>query len=69
MSERIICQTVAELIAALSTLPPDTRVMCTEPPFDHIAVVPSGSGKVLLCTDGDRWRAFVAKHNSPVRAA
>jgi hypothetical protein len=45
-----ICRTVAELIEALKTLPPDAVPMAQEPPFTGVQVIPQDSGRVYLAS-------------------
>jgi hypothetical protein len=42
--DRIICRTAADLIEALSAMPPDTRLYTHEPPFTGVLVVPNPEG-------------------------
>jgi hypothetical protein len=46
--DEVVCNTVGELIAALSKIPPETIPIGIEPPFDGIKVVPQTNGKVLF---------------------
>jgi hypothetical protein len=45
----VVCNTVGELIEALSKLPPETVPIGIDPPFDGIKLVVQHNGKVLLC--------------------
>jgi hypothetical protein len=38
---RIVCRTAADLIEALSAMPPDTKLYTHEPPFTGVLLVPS----------------------------
>ena len=67
-----ICRTVADLIAELSKLPPDTVPLSHEPPFTGIKVVPQeGGGKVMLASlwNTDEGRAQRAAEKASMRAA
>ena len=45
----MICKTVAELIAELQKLPPETIPISIDPPFDGVKIVGQENGKVLFC--------------------
>ena len=45
----MVANTVAEWIAILSKLPPDTVPFTIDPPFDGVKVSVQGDGKILLC--------------------
>lgn len=40
--------TVSDLISALGKYDPDARVHSTEPPFDHVRIVPQGNGAIMI---------------------
>lgn len=65
----VLCETVGQLLAALAAFPEDATPMSIEPPFDGVAVLTQGNGRVMIGGTRDIRRAMGQKVDLGCRPA